>query len=273
MFACVCEREKERKGMYLRVTSDSNAAERRIGECLASMLPDGCHSFKKLDCADFVIETSERVLMVERKSVLDFASSVCDNRLDSQLDRMQAVAQGSDLPTDVAILLCGRPPFGETVGGGGRGGAPAAWGKTKLRTSSFYGKLNAVQLKRKIPVLWTDDAPEEVAMRLFQLGRKMLEETSGDDPIDASKPPPYANSMVACGKRKRSADKDNLPEVKRAMLLGIPGMSTASASAILDKWPKLSKLRKADPQEVADLLVGKRKLGPALAKRVCSTFA
>ena len=250
---------------FLKIVSDSNVAERDIGLCIEALVPDGCHSRKQLNCADYILETNEACLLIERKTMADFCASIADNRLDDQIDRMLAVAkeqnsQQTRVKTSVALLLCGYPPHGEFAG------------TTGMKTSSFYGKLFNLQLKKGFTVFWCAMGVDEISKRIVQIGKQMVMQLQGDAQVSKS----LVNSMVQCGKRKRSAEKDNPQETTKAMLLGVPGMSAHIASVLVDKYTSISKLRKLSEKELAVIQVGtggkKRNLGPVLAKRIESVL-
>lgn len=241
---------------FLNIVSDTNVAERDIGLCIDALVPDGCHRRKQLPCADFVLETSEKCLLLERKSVPDLAASISDGRLDDQVNRMLQVAKEAQVNTDVVLLVCGSPPRGEFVNG------------SKLKTSSLYGKLCSLQMNKGITVFWCAHDIDEISKRIVQIGRQLVMDMVGAEQVTHS----VVNSMVQCGKRKRSADKDDVNETTKAMLLGIPGMSAHVASVLVERHCTLSNLRKLSETELAGIEVGstdkKRKLGPALAKRM-----
>ena len=255
----------KKKMTFLNIVSDTNKAEQDIAFCIDALVPDGCHHRKALPCADYILETNEVCLLLERKTMNDFCASIADNRLDDQIDRMLAVAkeqnsQQNRVKTSVALLLCGYPPHGEFAG------------TTGMKTSSFYGKLFHLQLNHHITVFWCSLGAEEIAKRIVQIGKQMVIQLEGDSQVSNS----LVNSMVQCGKRKRSIEKDNVHETTKAMLLGIPGMSAHVCNKLVERYSTLSKLRKLTEKEMAVIELGtdgkRRKLGPVLARRIAGVL-
>lgn len=244
--------------MFFHITSDTNIAERDIALCIEELVPDGCHSRKRLNCADFVLETSEACLLIERKSVVDLSQSISDGRLDDQVHRMLEVAKSTPrIDTKVGILVCGSPPRGEVVNG------------SSMKTSSFYGKLYSLQMNKGVTVFWCANDLDEISKRIVQIGKQMVIDLERDAQVTHS----ITNSMMQCGKRKRTAEKDNVQEITKSMLRGIPGVSVHICNALIEKYSTISKLRKLSETELASVEVGsndkiKRKLGPVLAKRM-----
>ena len=237
----------------LKICADTNAGERPIVEALQRMCPDGVVSCRRLDCADFVVATASRRMLVERKSTSDFASSIVDGRLKEQVCRMvNAATHDSEVDTKVVVLLCGSPPVHNFSFHG-------------LTAKSFYGMMNWLQFKKGVVVVWCASGEQNVASRLLQLGVKLLEDTpEGDD----STP----NTFVTGGRRRRSENRDDVESSKRACLQGVAGVSASVADAVFKEFPSIAKLASVSIPRLSKVDVGKRKLGSVVATRIVNVL-
>lgn len=242
--------------MYLDIVVDSHVAERGIANALEGMLPPGVVSTSNLDVGDVLIATAGKRLLIERKKFpTDLCASICDKRIFEQVERMVEVAAASETETVPVVLLCGNPMV-------------AGFECHGVKASSVYGVLNWMQFKKGVTVLWVADGADNAAARLFQLGKKLLEDTPEE--LCESKAP---NTTLVGGKRKRSGAKDDVASARVSMLQGVPGMSHPIATALLDAFKTVRGIARAQAKDVAAVKVGeKRKVGPVLAARLHKAF-
>jgi len=73
------------------------------------------------------------------------------------------------------------------------------------------------------------------------------------------------SSTVSVSKKGNREDPKNFAA---CALQGCPGVSSAAATAILTAFGTLTAVMAADEAALAAVVVGKRKLGPAVAKRL-----
>ena len=238
------------------ITIDSNVAESAIAADIERNAPPGCEVRRApLPAADIVIQSEDRIIMLERKTVNDFASSMTDGRLAEQVERMVNAAEDSDTPITPAILINGRPPDYDSVI------------DARIKGKHFYGMMNRLQFSQNVKVVWCSSDSASIAARVVQIAKK-LADTGFQPPRSVE-----ASSMRPGKKRKRSEDLDDVRATVSSMLVGIPRVSESVASALLAKWPTLSAISNQSMQEIAATRVGKKTVGPVLAKRVKSALA
>jgi ERCC4-type nuclease len=213
-----------------------------------------------LDVGDIVIVNAvseQPLLVIERKTLADLASSNRDGRYREQRARLLAV-KGQGIT--VAYLL--------EVGGGWTPELGRTW-HGKVTESLLLSIVMRLQLLHGIPVISSRD--ETVSATLLQHLAKMLR-----DKPDAFSPESgvVADATVAAAAYtealsvQKSANR-NLKRVGAGMLCAIPGVGGKMSESILDACGgTLADLIKKTQVEIAALSIGKRTVGPVVAEKI-----
>ncbi len=164
---------------------------------------------KMLACGDYVL--SERVA-AERKTVMDFLSSLRDQRLFAQLrelaesyERPVLVIEGSQ-----ELLL--------------NNGFPA---------NAVRGALSAIAVDYRVPILWTGDS-RETALQLYWLANR--EQVGGKSSIALRPEKPRTQAIS---------------EWQEFLVGGLPGISTVRARKLLEHFKSPADLFLATEKELA----------------------
>jgi ERCC4-type nuclease len=134
------------------------------------------------------------------------------------------------------------------------------WGKLTQETLQKY--LNRLTLRYGVAVIHTDSVDATAA-----LCKTLSSQISADATVFVAADPAalaYA-STVTVSKR---GNKDDPRNFTLCALQGCPGVSNAVATAILDSLTNLTGVMAADEASLAAIAVGKRKVGPVVAKRL-----
>ena len=225
---------------------DTNQAERAIGGRIAELLPTASVTFAPLPVADFQIRSNGQTILIERKTFADFCSSTTSGRLAEQAQRMLEV-------DCIAIVLIGGVPPRHTDAIG------------KFHASAAYGMMNRLELAQGIHVMWCNNETESFAQRISQLAKK-LQETGFSPPAAVE-----STSSSTGRKRGRSADRDHLHATRIAVLQSVPGVSQSIAEAVLSRYSSIAAI--AASVDLADLPVGSKRLGGAVASRISAALA
>ena len=237
------------------VRIDTNAAETPLADGVRAKLgADARVERSRLDVGDIEICARDasggaRRLVLERKSVADFAASICDGRYRDQTTRMLAPTAEGDVAPQYAYVV-------ETASG-------IAWNASvgKLPGRCVHGAMLKLALRDGIPVLMSTGGAHTIELVVY-LTRELTRNAFA----------PTARSY-APGVRKRKRDNIAEPRAMRvAMLTQIPGMSCARSEAILGKYPTFSELIAAPSRDIATIQCGTRVLGPVLAARVSAAL-
>lgn len=248
----------------MKITVDTNPGENHLHDSLLAHFGFEKVVRERLDYGDVLFEHNGASLAIERKTVDDWAASLADNRYKEQKARFLAWRATLDLdgvPPDqhrLAYLIEGNLV---RMNGSRRGTSHKAMNAAMLKT----------ELRDGLPVLRAAD-PDDAAEVCIYVATAFEKDELSPRASQAA----LAKTIVGSGqsgvkKRKR----DNLVEPKdvlRAMLCCLPGMSTEKASVIVDEYPTVKSLRKADAEDLAELRFKTRRLGPELAKRVSQHF-
>lgn len=178
----------------------------------------------------------------EIKRGTDWAASIVDKRLPEQ--RRRALANPEDVGT-FAYIFEGIPPAND-------GTAPYG----RLPASTVYGSILRTSLRDGLHVFYTRNALETADFLMFAL----LQQRAGRLSFGA---PSTAGERGV--KRKGDWAADHPTE---AALLSVPGMGEAAAAALAQHFGSLAAILAADEDDLADTMVKKRRLGPALAKKL-----
>ena len=183
-------------------------------------------------------------VVIERKTVADFEASILDGRYREQRTRLVSYCQQHG----------GRPLY--II----EGEMDRMLGKFTEQT--LQKMLNRLMLRYGVPVIHTASV-EGTAAACRLLEAQLQEEPAIFVATDAGALS-YA-STVTVSKRGNRDDPKNFA---LAVLQGCPGISCAAATAILGAFTTLTGVLAAEEAALAAVLVGKRKVGPVVAKRL-----
>lgn len=184
-------------------------------------------------------------LVIERKTTDDLEASILDGRYREQRTRLTAYCQQRGArPLYVIEGLMDR-----------------LWGKLSQDTLQKY--LNRLTLRYGVAVIHTEGLEGTAALCRLLAGQ--IAEDSGV--FAAADPAAVAyTSTLAISKKE---NRDNPRNFAAAALQGCPGVSAAAAEAVLSAFGgTFTGVWGADEAALAVVVVGKRKLGPTVAKRL-----
>jgi len=215
---------------------DTNPHEEEIFKLLCATHPHAKR--ERLDVGDIMIRSPDRTIVIERKTWDDLRSSIADGRKSEQ----QMRALGGDNVHFMYIIVSSKIP---------------KWNHKPSRgipNANAFCSLLKTQLRDKVTVHWaqdTEDIIEVVSYIYKQLRDNKLMMSTHARHVDA-----YVQQ------RKRKCANDN-PFVQ--MLASVDGSSVQKAEAISTHFPTMEKLVKASEDEIANIKVGKQRIGPKLA--------
>jgi ERCC4-type nuclease len=207
---------------------------------LIELMPDV--TVQQLSVGDAHILSEEKpILVIERKTTADFVASFMDGRYREQRTRLLAFC--AEHKAKAMYILEGG------VDGPCRG----------LEKPAIQKLMNRLMLRYGIPV-WITRSLEETANAISILSLQVLDDKTVFDGTQLS----YTDVMA-------TTKKANLAEPKTFLigaLTGCPGVSAKAAGAIVEVFKSLDELLKADVKALAEVKVGARRLGPAVAGRL-----
>jgi ERCC4-type nuclease len=184
-------------------------------------------------------------IVAERKTTDDLEASILDGRYREQRTRLTTYCQQRGARPLYII----------------EGMMDRLWGKLTAETMQKY--LNRLALRYGVAVMHTESTEGTAALC------KMLAGQIAADPavFVAADPAALAySSTVSVSKRE---NRDNPRNFAAAALQGCPGVSAAAAEAILSAFGgTFTGVWGATEAALATVVVGKRKLGPAVAGRL-----
>lgn len=206
---------------------------------------------KRLDLGDVQLVSESKQLCIERKSWGDFAASLSDGRLQEQKRRFKA----SCLPHEHLVYII-------------EGSIPRFSGKTR---GVFNLALNAwvikTSMRDNILVLRTANKEDTVEAVLY-LHKQLLKGTL----FTTSRIDTHTEAISTAMKRKRTNIENNPERLYTYMLASIPGMSFVKAECIVSHYPRFEKLVAVTQNDISEIVVGNKKIGPVLAKRLCAVL-
>lgn len=183
-------------------------------------------------------------VIAERKSVADLEASILDGRYREQRTRLLSHCQ----------LNGYRPLYiieGELDRIAGR-----------LSKQALRKFLTRLTLRYGVAVLQTDST-EDTAKLCLTLADQLKEDSKVFQSEEAAKVQ-YTDTISV----HRRGNKDDPAIFASAVLQQCSGVSAAGATAILAIYPSLSAVWVATQQELAAIMIGKRKLGAVVAQRL-----
>jgi hypothetical protein len=213
---------------------------------------------QNLEVGDMMIsiEGGQPLLVLERKSLADLASSNRDGRYREQRARLLSVkGQG----VAIAYVI--------EIGSGWTNELNRVWGIGRVLESTLYSLILRLQLRYGISVLQTRDTANSVSL-LIQLC-KMLQE---DNEVFSSGTGLVADATVAAAvytealSAQKSANR-NMKRPAAGMLCSLAGIGSKMSESILDACDgTLEGLMKLSETDLAKIDLGKRTVGKVLAK-------
>ena len=184
-------------------------------------------------------------IVAERKTVDDLEASILDGRYREQRTRLTTYT-AANRARPVYII---------------EGGMDRMWGKLSQQALQKY--LNRLAIRYGVPVFHTEST--QGTADLCRLLAAQIEEDAAT--FLATDPASVAyTSTVSVTKKGNKEDPRNFAS---CALQGCPGISAAAAEAILTAFKgSFEGVWAATEAELAAVQVGKRRLGPAVAKRL-----
>jgi ERCC4-type nuclease len=204
-------------------------------------------SIQQLPVGDIWIQASgQTILVIERKTTADFEASFLDGRYREQRTRLLAYC--AENKAKALYILEG--------GLDGR--------KQKLERSALQKLVHRLLLRYGVSVFFTKDLQDTAAT--IQL---LCDQIVDDPKVFEGEQLSYTDVQHVTKK----ANKDDPKAFAVGALQGCPGISQKGALAIWEyckgSWLQLLETSEKD---FADIKVGERRLGPAVAKRVWKLF-
>ena len=215
------------------------------------------HEVKALTVGDVWIQTvatateqQTKGLIIERKALADLQASLFDGRYREQKARLLSTCQ--ELKMRPVYVLEGNIAF-----------APA-----NLSTAAIRKLINRLQLRYGIAVIQTESVADTVTWIQTTLEQIKADPEAFQPPTcpegTQQQQPAYWQSLSSSKKTNMDA-----PTFARQTLALCPGLSLKAANAILEAHgPNLINVLACDEKTLADIKVGTRRVGPAVAKRL-----
>ncbi len=233
---------------------DTNAGEQRVFDALRDCIGDCDPSTdstapqlrrRRLDIGDVEVCAESVKVVIERKTEADLRSSFADGRYREQKSRILAHCKGEG---SLAVYVI---EVGERL--------PQWWVHAGFDLASAGAVLNT-SLRDRVPVLFSKDQLHtgDIVLRIAkaaQLGKLL------PTPLDEH----AMLESLPTSKRSKVSDAKALAV---QMLRQTPGVSAKAASAVLARFPSLLSVLSATEEELADVKVGTRRLGPVCARRI-----
>lgn len=182
-------------------------------------------------------------VVIERKTTNDLEASILDGRYREQRTRLTTYCQQRGARPLYVI----------------EGIMDRIWGKLSQETLQKY--LNRLMLRYGVPVIHTDSIDATAA-----LCRTLANQISAE-PVVFVSIDPAAISYSSTVKVSKQGNMDG-KQFSLCALQGCPGVSNAVAEAIMSTFGNLTSVLEAEESAIAAVVVGKRKVGPVVAKRL-----
>ena len=210
------------------------------------------HDFKQLHVGDIHIgrqENGNPVLLIERKTYADFQSSIMDGRYREQRGRLLAAAQ--EMGSKVAYILEGNPSMLR--------GSMTESSIQKLVSRLFF--KHGIPVFRSVSVAGTANLVEMLHGQWFEDKTAFQSETTAQRAADG----------IHVVKKNNTED----PAVFGTSLLClVPGVSVRIAEAWLAAFNgSAGAVLRADQKALADIKVGARRVGDAVAARAINIWS
>ena len=191
------------------------------------------------------IDVAAGGLVIERKTTDDLEASILDGRYREQRTRLTTYCQQRGARPLYVI----------------EGIMDRLWGKLTQETLQKY--LNRLALRYGVAVIHTESTEGTAALC------KMLASQIGADAAVFVAADPAALAYSSTVSVSKKENRDNPRNFAAAALQGCPGVSAAAAEAVLSACGgTFTGVWAASEAALAAVVVGKRKLGPAVAGRL-----
>ncbi len=209
------------------------------------------HEVKVLTVGDIWIqaapEAAMKGLIVERKALADLQASLFDGRYREQKARLLSTCQ--ELGMRPVYVLEGNMSF-----------APA-----NLSTAAIRKLVNRLQFRYGIVVVQTESVAD-TAEWLKTTAEQLAADPDAFQAQEGNSQPAYWQSLSS----SKKTNMDSATFARQTLAL-CPGLSLKAANAIMEeKGPLLSDVFSCDEKTIAEVKVGTRRVGPAVAKRLFS---
>ncbi len=181
------------------------------------------------------------LVVVERKTTADFEASFLDGRYREQRTRLLAYC--AEHKARALYLLEG--------GVDGR--------RRTLGRDALQKLLHRLMLRYGVAI-WHTTSLEDTAQTLMLLTAQVTEDAKVFDAETVS--------YTDVNKISKKSNQEDPKVFASACLQQCPGVSAKAADALLGVFPTLTEIMAADEPSLANVKVGARKLGPAVAKRL-----
>jgi ERCC4-type nuclease len=207
---------------------------------------------KQLDVGDaHIVYTSNTataeqkiVVIAERKAVADLEASLTDGRYREQRTRLLATCATAG----AKALYIIEGPLDRLHG--------------RKTIQELWTILNRLTMRYGIALMLTDDV-SQTADYLTTLSKQVAADALC---FDASTIQTSYSAYVKTSKKETREDPRNFFS---AVVTQCPGVSAAVAGVLAGHYKGLGELMAASAEEIAGLVVGKRKIGKAVAERLC----
>jgi ERCC4-type nuclease len=212
---------------------------------LISLLPN--QTVKQLPVGDIWIQTNEKTLLViERKTTADFEASFLDGRYREQRTRLLAYC--AENKAKALYIL--------------EGGLDGK--RHRLERSALQKLVHRLVLRYGVAV-WSTKDLQDTANTIQLLQQQILD----DQAVFEGEQLSYTDVQHV----SKKANKDDPMAFAIGSLQCCPGISLKGAQAIWESCNKSwSRLLEISENELANIKVGERRLGPAVAKRLWKLF-
>lgn len=214
-------------------------------ETLTSSYPDITVVTENLLIGDMAVCDMEgkEVIIVERKTISDLAASIRDGRYKEQSHRLH----NADIHNHNIYYL---------IEGNIRTFKPSRFGKRPITWKEVISAMTSLSFHKGFSIHRTIDSVE-TCMWLMQTADKLRRSKEEPFYTDSETIPKSSTDYIDVSKRAKKANIDE-SNIGAIMLAQIPGVSTTSAIAVINKSGGIDKLiekLKLDPNYLADISI------------------
>ena len=195
-------------------------------------------------------QMAEEGLIIERKSIRDLEASILDGRYREQRGRILAYCQEKNT----------RPMYileGQLSSGTGR-----------LQKSAITKFINRLVLHYQIPILQNNSTQETA-----ELVKALVEQWATEDPQKSIRKKTDQVRVTDGIHIQKKANALDHKTFAISCLAQCPGVSVKMAEAIITEFGTLADVMNAEPEQIAQVKVGTRKVGPVVSKRLNDILA
>ena len=234
--------------MPIEIVVDTNPGEDHVFQHLERISHNVIR--RRLDVGDVQATIDDKIVVFERKTWSDLASSICDGRWKEQKARM--MNSQDDHPTKYMYIIEG-PLLG--------------WASNihGMQSKCMWGAIVKTALRDEMPVFHSQTPEDTAEIINYIVSNSDIRRSARND-----------ESAIAGLNKTYKRKRDNMNDtsnVYRAMLSVTPGMSANKADAIMQRWPTLRCLMGATKSELENVMCGNRKLGPVLSAKLCELIS